>query len=144
MHVTLRSASIYPQTGRYKTIMISNAKEHTRETVSQPIIREKLQWDAQDAKSSLGNATFSRGDYKRSFLIHSACMQLSGTRCIIETIRRSSSDATLALEQRSMMAKGYFRRGQARELIGILGEGAEDFLTVFNHRKRASRQNWSR
>src|ERR1700722_8882943 len=98
MHVTLRSASIYPQTGRYKTIMISNAKEHTRETVSQPIIREKLQWDAQDAKSSLGNATFSRGDYKRSFLIHSACMQLSGTRCIIETIRRSSSDATLALE----------------------------------------------
>src|ERR1700722_15733488 len=48
----------------------------------------------------------------------------------LKLFEEADSDATLALEQRSMMAKGYFRRGQARELMGILGEGAADFLEV--------------
>ncbi|RDB20603.1 Outer envelope protein 64, chloroplastic [Hypsizygus marmoreus] len=126
-------------------MMKNDAEERKRtgETMQQQALREKREWAAQDAKSASlkleGNAAFSQGDYKRAFVIYSACARLSpqepvyhlnraATGLKLKAFKQAEDDAAHAiLEYES--AKAHFRRAQARRFLGNL-EGADEDLRV--------------
>ncbi|KAF8058611.1 TPR-like protein [Lyophyllum atratum] len=131
---------------KLKDMLQADAEERQRtgESMVDQMMREKKEWAALDARSAAlkveGNAAFAQGDYKRAYLVYSACARLSPHEPVYKLNRSAAAlrlkvfvqaeqDADSALEGGSA-AKAYFRRGQARRCVGKIGEAAKDLLTA--------------
>ncbi|KAG5644311.1 hypothetical protein DXG03_008729 [Asterophora parasitica] len=130
--------------------MMKADAEECRRTGEDPharMMREKAEWAAKDLRASVlkpvGNASFVAGDYKRAFLVYSACTQLSPHEAVyhlncaaaalkLRVYEEAYDSAMEALESGGTggpgLAKAYFRRAQARKSLGLLAEAAEDLM----------------
>ncbi|KAJ7019225.1 TPR-like protein [Mycena alexandri] len=132
------------QRERFLNMMKEDAaeRERTGETPEQQILREKREWAQADAKSAqfkiMGNKAFRDGDYKRAFVIYSACMHLSPHEPLyplnraavalkLKMYETAVEDASMALGNGNFnRPKALFRRGQARCFLGELSKAEED------------------
>ncbi|KAJ6594585.1 TPR-like protein, partial [Mycena capillaripes] len=117
-------------------------RERTGETVEQQIMREKLEWAQEDAKSAelkiKGNDAFKIGDYKTAYVIYTACIYLSGHEPLYHLNKAAVALSELSSQRKKLRkqaiskgnfnrAKAHFRRGQAMYFLGKWDKAGEDY-----------------
>ncbi|KAJ7049949.1 TPR-like protein [Mycena amicta] len=116
----------------------------TGETAMEQVIREKREWAEADAKSlqlkEEGNDAFRKGNYKKAFMIYTACMALSGHEPLyplnraavglkLKLYKTAVEDASrvLDLAHNFNLAKALFRRGQAFHFLGLWNKAEANY-----------------
>lgn len=133
--------------------------KRTGEDPSQKIYRERMEWAEDDARSvklkELGNAAFKEGDYKKAFIIYSACIFRTRHEAVYNLNRAAAAlseslvrvlvsrsltsfeelglyhrvfeDVKEAIERRVNVAKAHYRSGQANRALGRWADARRDF-----------------
>ncbi|KZV92724.1 hypothetical protein EXIGLDRAFT_836241 [Exidia glandulosa HHB12029] len=111
--------------------------KRTGENPAEKIWRERSQWARDDARSAklkeIGNAAFKQGDYKKAFVVYSACISRT-PHLEVYSLNRAAAGLKLRLYTRVLLdakrvvddprpsqasiAKAYFRAGQAGRALG--------------------------